>query len=1137
MHATRSPLLLALLACAALAACEQPPARANARQATSAADLLGGPRALGTIGDFVLENGEVRVVIQGPGLSRGFGIYGGSLIDAGIRPARDTGATPDIPPIDGFAELFPAFLLQATAVDEVVIVSDGSDGGAAIVEARGTSGNFLEIAGVINALALGNPFDSDTSDDAPAEERFLYTIRYELPPSARHVKITYLVENVSEQELPLPGQQATDLLPLIGLDNIEQFRIPFGDVVLFGNNNDVFLPGAGFDVRFGLERAYEEDVPFPGFPGLVLDYIAAEGEGVSYGLIAEASPDNFLMNVRELYGAQANQINDTAMLMPFVASGFLGVFHNAAPQTIGAGETLSATKYFIIGDGDIGDVLDEVHAIRGTAVGRIGGRVYDEATGAAATDAEVVVFRTEEVCRTEGSGEGSGALVCEEARVPFVQYEAHGSDALFEGTLPPGQYAARVTGEGRPASDFQAFEIREGDTTALRLVAPSAGRLVVHVTDPEGRRLPAKVTAVGRYAPENAGRVTRDFLFDLQLNEGYRSIDLVPDDPSDPDTLQYIEGTAFTHGGTATMLLRPGTYDIYTSRGMEYDYRVETVTITPGDTATVAHTIARVVDTEGWIAADTHLHSINSIDSGIDLETRVLAVAAEGVEWAIATDHNYVTDYEPTIWGLGLYEWMRGTVGVELTTQESGHFNGYPLNYDVGAVTHGAFATSLRPPGELFAMLRELGKYSPEETVVQVNHPRDSITGYFNQYDRDALTTEFNDELDLLDQLIFDQTGSVIDVFGPAFFEVGEDGRPVGATPDEWVTTYSSDFDALEVLNGKLFWSIHHFRDEEGRIVREDGEVTAPGAVDDWYNLLNLGQRYIAVGSSDSHGTGDEAGFFSTYVFTGEDDVRQVEERAFFQRMKERNVIATNGPFLRFWVNTPETPIGAEVVDTDGTVRVGIELTAAPWVSVTRINVVRNGVIAAVLGESDGLRSDRDYTAEPFSTELELPLATNDEGDPADAWFVVQALGEQNYFPLVAPVELPPLDLTSALGAVAEPLGLDVVGESTNGPSFVFPVTPFALTNPIWVRTEEGRGWQPPGVVPFEERTDPANDPGLDLNPVATSTLEVKRFDAPTPGYYTLREAAHHAPRPLFELPPVHRLDIRRTIQTFAHHH
>lgn len=1136
MFVRTSSLLVALAAALALAGCEQPEGRANARQATSQSDLLGGPRALGTIDDFVLENDEIRVVIQGPGFSRGFGIYGGSLIDAGIRPARETGARPDIPPIDGFAELFPAFLLQATAVTEVVVVNDGSDGNAAVIESRGTSGNFLEIAGIINSLALGNPFDDDITDDVPAVERFAYTIRYELEPNARHVKITYLVENVSGEDLPLPGQQATDLLPLIGLDNLEQFRIPFGDVVLFGNNNDVFLPGAGFDVRFGLERAYENEVPFPGFPGLVLDFIAAKSEGVSYGVIAEASPDNFLLNVQDLYGDQARLINESSMLMPFVASGFLGIFHNAAPQLIEAGETLSATKYFIVGDGDVGSVVDEILSIREAPHGRIGGRVLDAATGAPATDAEIVVYRVEEVCRasTEGSGNPD---VCAEERSPYSQYQVHGSDALFEGTLPPGRYAARVTGSGRPASGFQEFEVREGDQTALRLIARSAGRLVVHVTDDLGRRLPAKVTVVGRYAPENAGRLTRSFLFDLQLDESYRSIDLVPDDPEDPDTLQYIEDTGFTDGGTATLHLRPGTYDIYTSRGMEYDFEVETVTITPGDTVTVAHTISRVVNTEGWIAADTHLHSINSIDSGLDLETRMLAAAAEGVEWAIATDHNYVTDYEPTIWGLGLYEWVRGSVGIELTTQESGHFNGYPLEYDVGAVTHGAFQTSLRPPGELFATLRELGAYSPEETVVQVNHPRDSITGYFNQYDRDALTTEYNDELDFLDQIIYDQTGGVIDVFGPAFFEYGDDGQPIGDAPDEWVTTYSSDFDALEVLNGKLFWTLHHFRDDEGRIVREDGEVTSPGVIDDWYNLLNLGQRYIAVGSSDSHGTGDEAGFFSTYVFTGEDDVRQVDERDFFRQMKSRNVIATNGPFLRFWVNGPDTPIGADIVDEDGTVTVGIEMTAAPWVSVGRINIVRNGVIAAVIGEDEGLSEDTDLSNAPFSFEIEVPMATNEAGDPIDSWFVVQAIGYRNYFPIIQPHELPPLDLTSALGAIAEPLGLDVTGGGENEPSFIFPITPFALTNPIWVRTESEREWMPPGIVPFEIRTDPANDPGLVLNPVATSTLNVKRFDVEMPHYFELREAAHHGPRPLFEMPPVHEFDIRRTIQTFAHHH
>ena len=57
----------------------------SARQATSRAQLVGGERALGDIGDYVLENERIRVVVQGPGYSRGFGVYGGSLIDADRR--------------------------------------------------------------------------------------------------------------------------------------------------------------------------------------------------------------------------------------------------------------------------------------------------------------------------------------------------------------------------------------------------------------------------------------------------------------------------------------------------------------------------------------------------------------------------------------------------------------------------------------------------------------------------------------------------------------------------------------------------------------------------------------------------------------------------------------------------------------------------------------------------------------------------------------------------------------------------------------------------------------------------------------------------------------------------------------------
>ena len=31
------------------------------------------------------------------------------------------------------------------------------------------------------------------------------------------------------------------------------------------------------------------------------------------------------------------------------------------------------------------------------------------------------------------------------------------------------------------------------------------------------------------------------------------------------------------------------------------------------------------------------------------LDERVRALAAEGIEWAVATDHNFVTDYRPYV--------------------------------------------------------------------------------------------------------------------------------------------------------------------------------------------------------------------------------------------------------------------------------------------------------------------------------------------------------------------------------------------------------------------------------------------------------------------------------------------------------
>ena len=282
-HGALSLLLLALSV--VLGACSQHDPTAAARVVTQRGDLLGGPRALGDVGDILMENDEVRVVIQAAGFSRGFGVYGGSLIDAAIRPARETSNAAELPIQDAFGELFPAFLLQAVNVEEVTIIADGSDGGPAIVEAVGFAGDFLEIAGFLNRLAIGS---NESPADPSSADRVRYRTRYELAPGAKHVAITFVVENISDEDLVLPTELATTLLGVLE-PALAELAVPIGDVSLFGNNMDVFMPGIGFDVRFGLADQSAVPPEPPAFAGILTPFVAARDGHASYGLLAAPS--------------------------------------------------------------------------------------------------------------------------------------------------------------------------------------------------------------------------------------------------------------------------------------------------------------------------------------------------------------------------------------------------------------------------------------------------------------------------------------------------------------------------------------------------------------------------------------------------------------------------------------------------------------------------------------------------------------------------------------------------------------------------------------------------------------------------------------------------------------------------------
>src|SRR5262249_40595824 len=139
-----------------------------------------------------------------------------------------------------------------------------------------------------------------------------------------------------------------------------------------------------------------------------------------------------------LYDDGSAPITQSSILVPFVASSFLGVFYEEAPPKLDPDESFEVTKYFVIGSGDAGSVLDVVHEIRrasGARFGRLGGLALDAVSGRGASD---------------GARVPSAVLIYQRlrsgARRIFTQYDVR-ADGSFGGTLEPGAYSLRVVGE------------------------------------------------------------------------------------------------------------------------------------------------------------------------------------------------------------------------------------------------------------------------------------------------------------------------------------------------------------------------------------------------------------------------------------------------------------------------------------------------------------------------------------------------------------------------------------------------------------------------------------------------------------------------------------------------------------------
>lgn len=180
-------------------------------------------------------------------------------------------------------------------------------------------------------------------------------------------------------------------------------------------------------------------------------------------------------------------------------------------------------------------------------------------------------------------------------------------------------------------------------------------------------------------------------------------------------------GVLYTRDGSASLGLLPGTYTLFASRGFEFSVATQAVTLAAGKTQTVALTIRRAVPTHGWVAADTHIHTLTKSRHGDATEDeRMLTIAGEGIELAVSTDHNVHADYTEAAQRTRLSDRFTSVIGNEVTTK-AGHFNAFPIQ--PGATVADFNTTNWN---ELLPLIRA----TPGVQVVTLNHPRDLHSGF-----------------------------------------------------------------------------------------------------------------------------------------------------------------------------------------------------------------------------------------------------------------------------------------------------------------------------------------------------------------------------------------------------------------------
>lgn len=180
-------------------------------------------------------------------------------------------------------------------------------------------------------------------------------------------------------------------------------------------------------------------------------------------------------------------------------------------------------------------------------------------------------------------------------------------------------------------------------------------------------------------------------------------------------------GVVYTKNGKATLSVPAGDYVLHAGRGFEWSVERQNLGVKQGDVFSAQLKLKREVNTQGWIAADSHIHTLTHSGHGdASIEERMLTIAGEGIELAISTDHNHHTDFAPAAASVGVASWFTSVIGNEVTTKR-GHFNAFPIQSGAPVVNANE---------QDWAKLLPAIRATPGVKVITLNHPRDLHSGF-----------------------------------------------------------------------------------------------------------------------------------------------------------------------------------------------------------------------------------------------------------------------------------------------------------------------------------------------------------------------------------------------------------------------